>query len=148
MATFTLYLDGFANFHGDVLGSYRRAPSLKQTVKAPENGAETNRNPLFQRSMFRCELLVLLKVSLSQLNDINWCFNPRDEPGVPALSNSFASPKFKGRSLVAFLRMLRGNRKHLVIVSPQTWGCGTPSKWPFTSWLINGGDPNHLRYLG
>ena len=33
-----------------------------------------------------------------------------------------------------------GDRK-----SPK-WGCGTPSKW--SKWLINGGDPIYLRYLG
>ena len=26
-------------------------------------------------------------------------------------------------------------------------GVPPPSKWPFTSWLINGGDPNHLHSL-
>ena len=31
----------------------------------------------------------------------------------------------------------------MVSKSPN-WGCGTPCKWPF-SWLIDGGDPNHLQ---
>ena len=30
--------------------------------------------------------------------------------------------------------------------SPKGSGCGTPSKSP--KWLLNGGDPNHLRVLG
>ena len=27
----------------------------------------------------------------------------------------------------------------VIVCVPKTWGCGTPSKWPFTPWLINGG---------
>ena len=30
----------------------------------------------------------------------------------------------------------------VIVFVPDSWGCGTPSKWP--KWLINGGDPNHL----
>jgi len=29
----------------------------------------------------------------------------------------------------------------VIVFVPKTWGCGTPSKWPFTPWLINGGRP-------
>ena len=43
----------------DVLGWL---PSLKLTFFAPENGGNPNRNPLFQRSIFRCKLLVLGRV--------------------------------------------------------------------------------------
>ena len=34
----------------------------------------------------------------------------------------------------------------MVIVGPLRIGGPSPSKWPFTSWLVNGGDPNHLGY--
>ena len=29
----------------------------------------------------------------------------------------------------------------VIVFAPKTWGCGSPSKWPCPSWLVNGDDP-------
>ena len=37
------------------------------------------------------------------------------------------------------------NLPMVIVVVPDSWGCGTPYKWPLKMAYTWGGDPNHLR---